>query len=273
MIVKLQDGGIYYRQIPTRNYEKSEGDTEPIKQMVQETRDWMSNWYTKRKATGKYDDQLQDMDFIQNRIKNTPITVSSNYTESAGKFVSPSKESLGAITLYSNPEKMEGPSYNRKLKDNITHELGHAATMYKAQKGGNYSSMEQANEAAKQNVTPSVHKVNSIMGGNLVPMGGDYEMTSAEIIAKLMSMRKAAKMDPTKTHSYEDNKYWLKQFNLDFGKEKSEALMNDVAHHKVENKANKSLLVKKGAKVHKPFGNRSILDNWAIKYKHLKNYK
>ena len=43
-------------------------------------------------------------------------------------------------------------------------------------------------------------------------------------------MRRDAKMDPARTdYKYKDYKYWLDKYGLDYGKEKSELLMNTVA--------------------------------------------
>lgn len=236
MIRKAQEGlDIKYINSPSQNkdygnvgYRQSGLD---YSKGVQDARSFLSNWITKRKETGDYDDQLQDTDFMQNRISNTPIVITSNYTQGGGKFNSPSKDNLGNVVLNSNiaSGNFNVPSYGRDLFSNITHELTHAMSMYSTKTGGGYKNYEEANNAVRNQLTSPILKINSILGGNLVPMGGNYEGTSAEIYARLMQMRQEAKMDPTKKFKYNDYKYLLGKYGIDFGKEKSEALMNDVA--------------------------------------------
>lgn len=241
MIRKAQEGlDIKYINSPSQNkdsgnagYKQSGLD---YSKGVSDARNFLSNWITKRKETGEYDDQLQDIDFMQNRITNTPILISSNYTDSSGRFGAPNKDSLGGIKLNSNVASSDfnAPSYGKNLFSNITHELTHALSLYHTNVGKRYTNYEQANEAALNSVTAPILKINSILGGNLVPMSGSYENTAAEVYARLMQMRQEAKMDPTKKFKYNDYKYLLGKYGIDFGKEKSEALMNDVADNSIQ---------------------------------------
>lgn len=249
MIRKAQSGlDIRYINSPSQN--KDSGNQEykdsglDYSKGVSDARNFLSNWITKRKETGGYDDQLQDIDFMQNRITNTPILISSNYTNSGGRFDSPNKDSLGGIKLNSNvaSDSFNAPSYGKNLFSNTTHELTHAMSLYSTNSGKRYANYEQANEAAASSVTAPLLKINSILGGNLVPMSGSYENTAAEIYARLMQMRQEAKMDPTKKFKYNDYKYLLGKYGIDFGKEKSEALMNEVA----DNSTNSSFQLDNG---------------------------
>ena len=69
----------YYRSIPSRNYEKLEGDVSDIQKAVKESRQWLVDWNNRRKATGRFDDQLQDIDYMNKRIANVPVIASSDY--------------------------------------------------------------------------------------------------------------------------------------------------------------------------------------------------
>lgn len=236
MIRKAQEGlDIKYINSPSQNKEygnagyKESG--QDYSKGVSNARNFLANWITKRKETGNYDGQLQDIDFMQNRISNTPIVITSSYTQGGGRFNAPSKDNLGNVVLNSNiaSENFNAPSYGKNLFSNITHELTHALSLYYTNAGKRYANYEQANEATASSVTAPILKINSILGGNLVPMGGDYEGTAAEVYARLMQMRQEAKMDPTKKFKYNDYKYLLGKYGIDFGKEKSEALMNEVA--------------------------------------------
>ena len=236
MIQKAQQGlDIMYINNPSNN--KDFGNQAYIdsglnySEDVKNVRGFLTNWLTKRKETGEYNDQLQDLDFMLNRVKNTPIKITSNYTDSGGKFVSTGRESLGGITLQSSPSSSDfnAPSYARNLHSNIAHELSHAASLYQASTKKYYENFQDANEAIRSQVTAPILKVQSIVGGNLVPMGGTYADTAAEVYARLMQMRAATKMNPTVKYKYKDYKGALQRFGIDYGKEKSEALMNDVA--------------------------------------------
>lgn len=73
--------------------------------------------------------------------------------------------------------------------------------------------------------------INRGIGGGIFKGGNnDYINNAAEVKARLNSMRRDAKMDPARTdYKYKDYKYWLDKYGLDYGKEKSELLMNTVA--------------------------------------------
>lgn len=236
MIQKAQYGlDIMYVNMPSKNKEISNQAYKDsglnYSKDVNKAREFVSDWLTKRKETGEYDDQLQDLDFMLNRVKNTPIKITSNYTDAGGVFVSPGRESLGGITLQSNPSSsnFNAPSYARNLHSNIVHELSHAASLQQAGAKKYYKNVQEANDDMRSQVTAPILKVQSIVGGNVVPMGGTYEDTAAEVYARLMQMREEAKMNPNEKYKYSDYKGFLKKYGLDFGKEKSEALMNDVA--------------------------------------------
>lgn len=84
-VMKLQSGGepkrVRYISAPSRNINRGIGDPDRITSVgneIAKAREWEANWYKGRKATGKFEDQLDDTtyNFMIDRINNSPITVS-----------------------------------------------------------------------------------------------------------------------------------------------------------------------------------------------------
>lgn len=83
-VMKLQSGGepkrVRYISAPSRNINRGIGDPGRVTSVgdeIAKAREWEANWYKGRKATGKFEDQLDDTtyNFMIDRITNSPITV------------------------------------------------------------------------------------------------------------------------------------------------------------------------------------------------------
>lgn len=83
-VMKLQSGGepkrVRYISAPSRNINRGTGDLDRVTSVgdeIAKAREWEANWYRGRKATGKFEDQLDDTtyNFMIDRITNSPITV------------------------------------------------------------------------------------------------------------------------------------------------------------------------------------------------------
>ena len=237
----FQDGGVpkrvSYRSIPKLNRDSGTGDPDrvaSVKQSIQSARDWQTNWYAKRKATGRFEDQLdQDtMSFINDKTANSAIIVSdgANYRNSNANGTTRVTDNGTVITANADPAyEREVPSFGRDFDTILTHELAHAATLKSTSVSGR--TQQEFDENSKKVAIPSLMKINDIVKGGIVTGGdNDYMNNAAEIQARLNSMRREAKMNPEKTdYTYKDMKYWLRKYGLDYGKDKSELLMNTVA--------------------------------------------
>ena len=218
---------------------KSE-ETKQVSQEIDNARQWSIDWLNKRKATGKFEDQLTDdyMEFATNRFKNTPINVSSsprnlsNYAN--GNFFAPAtKGGIGSINIRYNPNIDDLIKYSQDRDSNIMHEIAHAGTIFKNRK---YS-----NEDWNNVYSPQIIQINKLLGAPLTTTNaftslGDYASSAPEIYARLQQMRWAMKADPTRVnYTYDELKPYLDIFQLDFGKEKTEALMNTIAFNQDNN--------------------------------------
>lgn len=81
-VMKLQSGGepkrVRYISAPSRNINRGTGDPDRVTSVGDEiAKAREANWYRGRKATGKFEDQLDDTtyNFMIDRITNSPITV------------------------------------------------------------------------------------------------------------------------------------------------------------------------------------------------------
>lgn len=237
----FQEGGVpkrvSYRSLPKLNRDYGTGDPErvsSVKQSIQSARDWQTNWYAKRKGTGKFEDQLdpETMSFINDKTANSAVIVSdgANYRNNNANGTTRVTEGGTVITANADPTyERIAPSFGRDFDAVLTHELAHAATLKSTSVSG--QTQQEFDENSKKVVTPSLMKINDIVGGGIVAGGdNDYINNAAEVQARLNSMRREAKMNPEKTdYTYKDMKYWLKKYNIDYGKDKSELLMNTVA--------------------------------------------
>lgn len=237
----FQEGGVpkrvSYRSLPKLNRDYGTGDPErvsSVKQSIQSARDWQTNWYAKRKGTGKFEDQLdpETMSFINDKTANSAVIVSdgANYRNNNANGTTRVTEGGTVITANADTTyERIAPSFGRDFDAVLTHELAHAATLKSTSVSG--QTQQEFDENSKKVATPSLMKINDIVGGGIVAGGdNDYINNAAEVQARLNSMRREAKMNPEKTdYTYKDMKYWLKKYNIDYGKDKSELLMNTVA--------------------------------------------
>lgn len=240
-VTKLQSGGepkrVRYISAPSRNINRGIGDPDRVTSVgdeIAKAREWEANWYKGRKATGKFEDQLDDTtyNFMIDRITNSPITVrdGASYRADGANGVTTIKDGEAIITANADPTyERKAESFGNTLGSILTHELDHAATIKDMNVWG--QTQEEFNKNSIKSATPSLIKVNDIIGGGIFKGGNnDYINNAAEVKARLNSMRRDAKMDPARTdYRYKDYKYWLDKYGLDYGKEKSELLMNTVA--------------------------------------------
>lgn len=240
-VMKLQSGGepkrVRYISAPGRNINRGIGDPDRVTSVgdeIAKAREWEANWYKGRKATGKFEDQLDDTtyNFMIDRITNSPITVvdGTSYRGNDANGTTTVKDGEAIITANADPTyERQAASFGNTLESVLTHELDHAATIKDMNVWG--QTQEEFNKNSIKSATPSLIKVNDIIGGGIFKGGNnDYINNAAEVKARLNSMRRDAKMDPARTdYKYKDYKYWLDKYGLDYGKEKSELLMNTVA--------------------------------------------
>lgn len=240
-VMKLQSGGepkrVRYISAPGRNINRGIGDPDRVTSVgdeIAKAREWEANWYKGRKATGKFEDQLDDTtyNFMIDRITNSPITVvdGTSYRGNDANGTTTVKDGEAIITANADPTyERQAASFGNTLESVLTHELDHAATIKDMNVWG--QTQEEFNKNSIKSATPSLIKVNDIIGGGIFKGGSnDYINNAAEVKARLNSMRRDAKMDPARTdYKYKDYKYWLDKYGLDYGKEKSELLMNTVA--------------------------------------------
>lgn len=240
-VMKLQSGGepkrVRYISAPGRNINRGIGDPDRVTSVgdeVAKAREWEANWYKGRKATGKFEDQLDDTtyNFMIDRITNSPITVvdGTSYRGNDANGTTTVKDGEAIITANADPTyERQAASFGNTLESVLTHELDHAATIKDMNVWG--QTQEEFNKNSIKSATPSLIKVNDIIGGGIFKGGSnDYINNAAEVKARLNSMRRDAKMDPARTdYKYKDYKYWLDKYGLNYGKEKSELLMNTVA--------------------------------------------
>lgn len=240
-VMKLQSGGepkrVRYISAPSRNINRGTGDPDRVTSVgdeIAKAREWEANWYRGRKATGKFEDQLDDTtyNFMIDRITNSPITVrdGASYRADGANGVTTIKDGEAIITANADPTyERKAESFGNTLGSILTHELDHAATIKDMNVWG--QTQEEFDKSSIKSATPSLIKVNDIIGGGIFKGGNnDYINNAAEVKARLNSMRRDAKMDPARTdYKYKDYKYWLDKYGLDYGKEKSELLMNTVA--------------------------------------------
>lgn len=240
-VMKLQSGGepkrVRYISAPGRNINRGIGDPDRVTSVgdeIAKAREWEANWYKGRKATGKFEDQLDDTtyNFMIDRITNSPITVvdGTSYRGNDANGTTTVKDGEAIITANADPTyERQAASFGNTLGSILTHELDHAATIKDMNVWG--QTQEEFDKNSIKSATPSLIKVNDIIGGGIFKGdSNDYINNAAEVKARLNSMRRDAKMDPARTdYKYKDYKYWLDKYGLDYGKEKSELLMNTVA--------------------------------------------
>ena len=212
-VMKLQSGGepkrVRYISAPGRNINRGIGDPDRVTSVgdeIAKAREWEANWYKGRKATGKFEDQLDDTtyNFMIDRITNSPITVvdGTSYRGNDANGTTTVKDGEAIITANADPTyERQAVSFGNTLESVLTHELDHAATIKDMNVWG--QTQEEFNKNSIKSATPSLIKVNDIIGGGIFKGGSnDYINNAAEVKARLNSMRRDAKMDPARIAAY-----------------------------------------------------------------------
>lgn len=216
-VMKLQSGGepkrVRYISAPGRNINRGIGDPDRVTSVgdeIAKAREWEANWYKGRKATGKFEDQLDDTtyNFMIDRITNSPITVvdGTSYRGNDANGTTTVKDGEAIITANAGPTyERQAASFGNTLESVLTHELDHAATIKDMNVWG--QTQEEFNKNSIKSATPSLIKVNDIIGGGIFKGGSnDYINNAAEVKARLNSMRRDAKMDPAKGQGFNYDK-------------------------------------------------------------------
>lgn len=203
-VMKLQSGGepkrVRYISAPGRNINRGIGDPDRVTSVgdeIAKVREWEANWYKGRKATGKFEDQLDDTtyNFMIDRITNSPITVvdGTSYRGNDANGTTTVKDGEAIITANADPTyERQAASFGNTLESVLTHELDHAATIKDMNVWG--QTQEEFNKNSIKSATPSLIKVNDIIGGGIFKGGSnDYINNAAEVKARLNSMRRDAK--------------------------------------------------------------------------------
>lgn len=216
-VMKLQSGGepkrVRYISAPSRNINRGTGDLDRVTSVgdeIAKAREWEANWYRGRKATGKFEDQLDDTtyNFMIDRITNSPITVrdGASYRADGANGVTTIKDGEAIITANADPTyERKAESFGNTLGSILTHELDHAATIKDMNVWG--QTQEEFDKNSIKSATPSLIKVNDIIKGGIFKGGNNnYINNAAEVKARLNSMRRDAKMDPAKGQGFNYDK-------------------------------------------------------------------
>lgn len=206
-VMKLQSGGepkrVRYISAPSRNINRGIGDPDRVTSVgneIAKAREWEANWYKGRKATGKFEDQLDDTtyNFMIDRITNSPITVrdGASYRADGANGVTTIKDGEAVITANAGPTyERKAESFGNTLGSILTHELDHAATIKDMNVWG--QTQEEFDKNSIKSATPSLIKVNDIIGGGIFKGGNnDYINNAAEGVR---ATKQAALMDKVGT--------------------------------------------------------------------------
>lgn len=138
-VTKLQSGGepkrVRYISAPSRNINRGIGDPDRVTSVgdeIAKAREWEANWYKGRKATGKFEDQLDDTtyNFMIDRITNSPITVrdGASYRADGANGVTTIKDGEAIITanaaLVTTPATVVGGILGSEAVNNATGGFG-----------------------------------------------------------------------------------------------------------------------------------------------------
>lgn len=181
-VMKLQSGGepkrVRYISAPSRNINRGIGDPDRITSVgneIAKAREWEANWYKGRKATGKFEDQLDDTtyNFMIDRINNSPITVSDGARYRAdANGITTIKDGEAIITANADPTyERQAESFGNTLESVLTHELDHAATIKDMNVWG--QTQEDFDRNSVKSATPSLIKVNDIIKGGIFKGGSE----------------------------------------------------------------------------------------------------
>lgn len=183
-VMKLQSGGepkrVRYISAPSRNINRGTGDPDRVTSVgdeIAKAREWEANWYRGRKATGKFEDQLDDTtyNFMIDRITNSPITVrdGASYRADGANGVTTIKDGEAIITANADPTyERKAESFGNTLGSILTHELDHAATIKDMNVWG--QTQEEFDKNSIKSATPSLIKVNDIIKVGIPAEIGEY---------------------------------------------------------------------------------------------------
>lgn len=167
-VTKLQSGGepkrVRYISAPSRNINRGIGDPDRVTSVgdeIAKAREWEANWYKGRKATGKFEDQLDDTtyNFMIDRITNSPITVrdGASYRADGANGVTTIKDGEAIITANADPTyERKAESFGNTLGSILTHELDHAATIKDMNVWG--QTQEEFDKNSIKSATPTLNK-------------------------------------------------------------------------------------------------------------------
>lgn len=249
---------------------------------------FLDGWNQARLNTGRFDDQLGNGLMEQQKLNrdNTPIYYNSGafanatflrgnpiiYTkqETLQDGINRYKQQLGSF-VSSTRKRLASPTDKTYIQNGmIQGEYNPVArTIYVNKDATDQQSTETHEQSHASKATPQEQKVSEII------QGSSYLNDPVEVYARLMQLREANNIDPNQVWDKKQLKEFKKNaidFNIlnKYSDEQILRLFNEVAD--IGNNS-ELMLAKKGNKIHKPFGHRSILDNGWQSTKQLKNLK
>lgn len=227
---KFQKGGYV-----TTTREDSYYTPEQQQNAVDEGYKFVTDWYSKRKATGKFNDQLTDeeMQFQKDKATNTKVLFSDlkpGVGGTASSMIDTNNTPRGIMRLSKNEAK-PAPEFgidwynDTNLVSNAIHEWTHLLNNKLAMPGMSLN-------IAK--ASPAVQKVAEIANVPIFDNSKDknYLLNANEMYSRLMQMRHAMKANPTVNYTLDQLKSYLKKFALP-ADETGVRLMNEVADNRI----------------------------------------
>lgn len=253
---------------------------------------FLDSWNQARLNTGRFDDQLGNGLMEQQKLNrdSTPIYYNSGayasatflrgnpiiYTkqETVQDGINRYKQQLGSF-IASTRKRLASPTDGTYIQNGtIQGEYNPVArTIYVNKDATDQHSIETHEQTHASKAVPQEQKVAEII------QGSSYLNDPIEVYARLMQLREANNIDPNQVWDKKQLKEFKKNaidFNIlnRYSDEQILRLFNEVADSGVSTKgSDEPMLAKKGNKIHKPFGHRSILDNGQQSTKQLKNLK
>ena len=253
---------------------------------------FLDDWNQARLNTGRFDYQLGNGLMEQQKLNrdNTPIYYNSGayanatflrgnpiiYTkqETLQDGINRYKQQLGSY-VSSTRKRLASPTDGTYVQNGaIQGEYNPVArTIYVNKDATDQHSTETHEQAHASKAIPQEQKVAEII------QGSSYLNDPVEVYARLMQLREANNIDPNQVWDKKQLKEFKKNaidYNIlnRYSDEQILRLFNEVADIGGNTAGSAELmLAKKGNKIHKPFGHRSILDNGWQSTKQLKNLK
>lgn len=227
---KFQNGGYV-----TTTREDSYYTPEQQQKAVDDGYNFVTDWYSKRKATGKFDDQLTDeeMQFQKDKAANTKVAfrdLNPGVGGTASSMIDANNTPRGIMMLSKNEAK-PSPEFgidwynDTNLVSNAVHEWTHLLNNKRAMRGLPQDLAE---------ASPAVQKVAEIANVPIFENSKDnnYLLNANEMYSRLMQMRHAMKANPTVNYTLDQLKRYLKKFALP-ADETGVRLMNEVADNRI----------------------------------------